>query len=122
MFILGLEGVVEGGSTDAGGKSSSAGTENCSDTATAGRLWLLVVMNDCSRLLETTGWRLVHGLLRVSAGVATTRVRHWSPRESLGGLNRIASVRLNWRESSAETSGRNIVTMRTVSITGNDST
>lgn len=122
MFILGLEGVVEGGSTDAGGKSSSAGTEDCSDTATAGRLWLLVVMDDRSRLLETTGWRLVHGLLRVSAGVAAARVRHWSSRESLGGLNRIAGVRLNWRESSAETSGRNIVTMRTVSVTGNDST
>lgn len=105
MFFLGLEGVVEGGSTDAGGKSGSTGSEDCSDSTTAGRLWLLVVMDDRSGLLEAAGRRLVHGLLRVSTGVAAAWVRYWSSRESLGGLNRIAGVRLNWWESSAETSG-----------------
>lgn len=105
MFFFGLEGVVEGGSTDTGGKSGSAGSEDCSDSATAGRLWLLVVMDDRSRLLEAAGRGLVHGLLRVSARVAATRVRYWGSRESLDGLNRIAGVRLDWRESSAETSG-----------------
>lgn len=105
MFFFGLEGVVEGGSTNAGGKSGCTGSEDCSDSAAAGRLWLLVMVDDRSRLLEAACRRLVHGLLRISAGVASTGVRYWSSRESLDGLHRIAGVRLNWWESSAKTSG-----------------
>lgn len=123
MFFLGLEGVVEGGSTDAGGKTGSTSSEDCSDSATAGRLRLLVVMDDRSGLLLETSCRgLVYGLLRVSAGVTTARVSYWGSRESLDGLNRIAGVWLNRWESPAETSRRNVVTMGTVSVTGNDST
>lgn len=78
-------------------------------------------MDDRSGLLRVTSGRgLVHGLLWVPAWVATAWMSNGCSWESLSGLNRIASIRLNWWESTSKSSGRSVVTMGTVGVTGND--